>query len=150
MFATLNAHRTWNTRYSGKEAFTRIHCRGYLAGSIHDRDYLAHRVLWLLATGDWPIGDIDHINGIKNDNRFVNLRSVSHSSNMKNQRIRSSNSSGVMGVCWNASRGKWVAQITVDSQGKFIGMFDSFDAAVAARKAAEERHGFHPNHGRAA
>jgi hypothetical protein len=136
----------WNTRYAGKEAFTSL-VGGYLSGEIFYRAYFAHRVIWMLAHGEWPEADIDHINGDRSDNRLANLRSVSRAENGRNQGIRRNNKSGVMGVCWSPRNAKWKAQIRVGGEQKHIGFFTDLAAATAARKAAESEYGFHPNHG---
>lgn len=137
----------WNSRYAGKEAFTSLVGGGYLSGEIFYRAYFAHRVLWMLAYGEWPAVDIDHINGDRSDNRLTNLRSVSRIENGRNQGIPRNNKSGVMGVCWSERNAKWKAQIRVGGDQKHLGFFPDIAAAAAARKAAEIEFGFHPNHG---
>jgi hypothetical protein len=96
--------------------------------------------------GDEP-QDIDHINGNRRDNRIANLRAVDRRENMRNARLRSNNTSGIVGVTFSRDRKKWVAQIN-DGKVRSLGRFDKFEDAVEARKAAERRAGFHPNHGR--
>lgn len=107
----------------------------------------AHRLAWFLKTGKWPELEIDHINGKDYDNRWANLRDVDHSTNMKNQKLHSRNTSGAAGVYWRKDIGRWQAVITANCKKTHLGYFDSFDDAVAARKAAEVEHDFHPNHG---
>lgn len=140
----------WNAAHAGQEAFTALDGYGYLHGRIFDRPYKAHRIIWLLHTGDWPAMHLDHINGNRADNSIANLRAVTRTENMMNTRIRSDNTSGVVGVCWDGSRGKWLATICVARKYRHLGRFDDLDEAIAVRKAAEIEMGFHPNHGRAA
>jgi hypothetical protein len=97
--------------------------------------------------GYWP-KEVDHINGDSCDNRLVNLREVNHQQNMRNAKRRSDNSSGATGVYYIKATGRWIAQIRVDNRGRHLGAFNSFEEAVAARKAAEVALGFHENHGR--
>lgn len=137
----------WNSRYAGKEAFTAFQ-NGYLHGSIFDRLYLTHRVIWAICHGAWPLAQIDHINGDRRDNRIKNLRSVSHAENGKNQKLSLRNTSGVCGVSWHGSRKKWHSRIMLDGKELHIGYFTDKADAIAARKAAEAKYGFHPNHGR--
>lgn len=137
--------KTWNTRFAGKEAFTALDGRGYLVGNINGRLYRAHRVVWMLHTGEWPADEIDHINRARTDNRISNLRCVSHADNMRNLKLHKSNSSGVAGVNWHDASGKWVARI---GKRKILGYFDEFEDAVSRRQLAETEEGFHPNHGR--
>ena len=110
---------------------------GYRRVLIFGRPYKEHRVAWLLQTGSWPVNHIDHRNGVRSDNRFSNLREATNAENCRNGGIRSSNRSGVPGVGWHIRSARWRARITVDGHAVFIGAFETFDAAVAARKAAE-------------
>jgi len=104
-------------------------------------------VLWALTYNEWPEFDIDHINGIRHDNRIENLRAVSRSENLKNVRLRDENTSGFTGVYWAADRNKWRAEICSDGVKIKIGSFSTLEEAVRARAEANVRHGFHPNHG---
>jgi len=140
--------RCWNGRYAGKEAFAAIGNHGYRQGKIFDRDYRAHRIIWLLHTGDWPTDEIDHINGKRTDNRVSNLRSVSRAENNKNMRVGKRNTSGIPGVGLNKKSGKWRAYIMLDGINRNLGSFDDIGDAAAARNAAQVEYGFHANHGR--
>ncbi len=142
--------KRWNTRYAGKEAFTSLDGNGYLAGTINAVAYQAHRVVWLLATGEWPKDQIDHINGCRTDNRLTNLRSVTQAENARNKKTPATNRSGVPGVCWDKASGKWLATIKLSGKQKHLGRFEQFDDAVASRKSAEAEYGYHQNHGRMA
>ena len=141
--------RIWNAKFAGREAFTAI-SKGYRVGALLGQNYLAHRVIWALCFGTFPDNQIDHINGDRSDNRLENLRSVSNRENCKNQGSRSDNSTGVTGVYWFKRDSRWVASICADGTQIHLGYFDKFDDAVSARKAAERKYGFHPNHGRTA
>ncbi len=94
------------------------------------------------------MGHIDHINGDRGDNRISNLRVVTSTENNRNKAINKNNTSGVTGVTWSKSRRKWIAQIHIGKIGKALGGFDRVEDAIAARKNAETRYGFHENHGR--
>ncbi len=131
-----------------REALTARDQQGYLVGKALGRMVRAHRVVWALATGAWPDGDIDHIDGDVTNNRIENLRVVDSAANNKNQKLPRNNTSGVIGVSWRAAAGKWEAQIKVNRKRHHLGCFSTLAAAAAARRAAEERFGFHPNHGR--
>lgn len=142
------AARAWNTRYAGKPALCAPHRMGYLTGKLLYRDFLAHRVVWALHHGKWPEHTIDHINGIKTDNRPDNLRDVEHAVNMRNQKARSTNTTGSVGVFHRKQHGKYDASMTVSGKKVHIGTFDNMDDAVAARANAGTEAGFHENHGR--
>jgi hypothetical protein len=138
--------KTWNTRFSGKE-FGHVHRSGYRMGMINYVHYLAHRIVWKMAHGEDP-QVIDHINGDKLDNRICNLRSGTYQDNMRNQKLRKSNNSGVTGVSWHKSHKKWRACIGSHGTRVDLGCFDEFEEAVFARKQAEIKLNYHNNHGR--
>ena len=122
---------------------------GYLTTSIAGKNRYLHRLAWLIVYGVLPDGEIDHINGNKADNRLKNLRVVSPSENNKNAKMPSDNKSGVIGVHWDAAREKWAVEIRSSNNKYRLGRYSDFDQAVAVRKSAEMRLGFHENHGRA-
>ena len=111
--------------------------------------YQAHRVAWLLHTGECP-GEfqIDHIDGCRTNCRMSNLRLVNNQENSMNQRKRSDNTSGVTGVSWDKNSGKW--RVTIYNYGKklHLGLFDDKFEAICARKSAERKLGYHENHGK--
>ncbi|MFM6981501.1 MAG: HNH endonuclease signature motif containing protein [Microbacteriaceae bacterium] len=92
------------------------------------RAYLAHRIIWLYMTGDWPKHMIDHINGVRDDNRWANLRDVSRVVNGQNMRKPpKSNKHGYFGV--TPVRGKWRATITINGKNWHIGYYDTPEEA---------------------
>ena len=149
-FATLNAWSTWRTRFAGKTAgFLRKD--GYIKITVtlrgEKRAFLAHRVAWLLEHNRWPENFIDHVNGERSDNRLCNLRSVDRQGNQRNQKRRSNNATGVLGVSWSKHANAWLARITFNGRQKNLGYYKDFNTAVAVRKHAEVLHDYHPNHG---
>lgn len=140
--------RRWNTIFAGKEAFRTLHKDGYLMGKVRYQLLLAHRVIWAVAYGEWPSDEIDHIDGDRANNLLSNLRIASRNDNMRNTGLRSNNRSGYPGVSLGKS-GKWSVSIRHAKRRYYLGLFPNFDDAVAAKKAAEARFGFHQNHGRA-
>lgn len=113
---------------------------GYISISVLGKSYKAHRLAWLYMKGCMPEKHIDHINGIKSDNRFENLREVSVSKNMTNKTIGKNNKTGKVGVV--ARRGKYEARITVDGVRVHLGTFTELQDAVKARLDAEDKYGF--------
>jgi hypothetical protein len=138
--------KAWNTRFAGQIALNCRKANGYLHGAIENEFYLAHRVAWKIETGEEP-GEIDHANGVRDDNRFANLSSGTRATNMRNRGISSNNTSGVLGVYREASTGKWCAHIEHGAVKRAIGRFDTIEQAAEARKNAEREAGFHVNHG---
>jgi hypothetical protein len=105
---------------------------GYLVTSVDGKLHKCHRLAWLYMTGLWPQGNIDHINGDKSDNRFENLRDVSHRQNIQNQRKaqRSNKSTGVLGT-WKNGNG-FAARITYNNSKIYLGTFKTLAEARAA------------------
>lgn len=142
--------RRFNNKWAGKEAFTATNDYGYRVGNLGGKVYRAHRVIWAVIYGKWPLGEIDHINGVPDDNRLENLRDVSHQENLQNQKLRSSNTSGHNGVAWCSTFNKWRCQLMVNGESYSFGYHDHKEDAIAAIDAGFKQHGFHENHGRSA
>jgi HNH endonuclease/AP2 domain len=107
---------------------------GYVKVTIEGQRYAAHRLAWLYMTGKWP-EEVDHINRVRTDNRWCNLRDVPHRMNSLNRPINRNNRSGVRGVWWHESRKRWVAVANVQNgTQKMIGRYSSFNEAVLARE----------------
>ena len=137
--------KTWNTRYAGKQLKT-IDGKGYYHFAHLRKFYRVHRMAWLYVTGDMP-DVIDHINGDRQDNRFCNLKNTTHQINHLNQRINTTNTSGVSGVYKNKAKGIWCAQIKFNGKTQHLGSSKSFFEAVCMRKSEERKLGFSLNHG---
>jgi len=120
---------------------------GYRIIRIDGRLYLGARLAWLFVHGEWPDGQIDHINHVRDDDRIKNLRVVTHQENGRNQKMPSNNKSGVVGVRWQNERSRWVSYITVS--GRRLSLYAGKDLmeACCQRKSAEVRYEFHSNHG---
>jgi hypothetical protein len=139
--------RTFNKLWAGQPAFTSYDRDGYLVGSVAHWNFKAHRVCWMIAKGIAPM-QIDHINGVKDDNRLINLRSVTPRQNAVNAAKSKNNTSGTTGVSWHKGTKTWIARISVFGERRFLGAFSELRDAIAARKEAEIRFRYHPNHGR--
>lgn len=125
--------------------------QGYVKLVIDGKYYAAHRVAWLIATGEWveyPAFEIDHVNGDRGDNRLANIRKVTKSENQRNGSRRINNTSGVHGVNWKPTYsakpndGLWVARIWNGPKHVYLGGFKLKREAEIARKAAEKVLGF--------
>lgn len=118
---------------------------GYLQIRVDRVLYYGHRLAWLYVHGEWPADQQDHVNGMRDDNRLVNLRECTPAENCQNLSIRVSNTSGHIGVSWCSERGKWHARIAVGNRHKHLGRFNSTEAAAAAyQEAKRELHTFNP------
>lgn len=111
---------------------------GYLKLQFDHRPYTAHRVAWLIMTGEWPDLQVDHINGKRDDNRWANLRLASQVDNSRNQ--ARPNKTGFKGVTRKGER--YIASIRKGAKVVHLGMFDTAQAAHAAwLDAAKVDHG---------
>ena len=124
--------KEWNTRFAHTQAFYTSHSKGYVVGTINNRKYFAHRVAFALHYGEWPSGEVDHINGNKTDNRIQNIREATNSENMRNTGKYSTNKSGKKGVCFDKRSGRWHAQIMRDYKKIHLGYFTTPEEAHAA------------------
>lgn len=114
--------------------------KGYVCIETGGHQFKAHRLAWVHYYGVWPTAQIDHINGIRDDNRICNLREATREDNGRNKRRQKNNTSGTPGVTWRESHRKWCARITVNGARLHLGYFDIYSDAVAQRKAAEVTH----------
>ncbi len=108
----------------------------YIKILIDGMPHKAHRLAWFFVYGEWPKGQIDHINGNKGDNRICNLRDVSKQTNSENmRRARADSKTGMQGVqVWHH---KWRARITINGKKRHLGLFKTADEAHAVYVAAK-------------
>jgi len=136
--------RTSTSTRVGEVAGTVRGTGGYRCVPVDGKRYAEHRLAWFYVYGRWPTEQIDHINGIRIDNRIVNLRDASGSMNRENQRAaRSDNrSSGILGVCYCKLHKKWKASIRVKGVLKHIKYCataeEARDAYIRAKRALHE------------
>jgi hypothetical protein len=109
----------------------------YRKVSVFNISYKVHRIIWLMQTGDWPEGDVDHIDGDGLNNKWDNLRDVTHSQNLMNAAVRSDSTSGYKGVSYDKARDRWYAYINIDGKRKMLGRHKTMQEAVTARQNAE-------------
>lgn len=121
---------------------------GYRIITIDGALHRAHRLVFLFIGGKLPKDQTDHINGDRDDNRLSNLRCVSSTENSKNASRSHRNISGTIGVRWRKDRCKWIATIAINGKATFIGSFNDMESAIAARKKANVKYGYHRNHGK--
>ena len=120
-----------------------IDAYGYRVIRIGARIYKAHRLAWLYVTGRLPYLDIDHVDGIRSNNCWSNLREVDRKINTRNRRAASTGStSKLLGVSWNKQKQKYIAQIKTDLGVKYLGQFNNETEAHAVYTSAKFEH--HP------
>lgn len=117
---------------------------GYISIGIDFDIHMAHRLVWLYISGEWPTDQLDHINGNRSDNRLKNLREATSAINNQNRRTISDSKKGVgrLGVNWRPEKGKYRATIQSKGISMHIGYFDSEEAAHSAYLDAKRR--IHP------
>lgn len=113
---------------------------GYTLIRLNGRTYLAHRLAWLWVHGRWPADQLDHINGIRNDNRISNLREACNAQNCANRRVHKNNRIGVKGV-FELPSGNFGAKVRDVYLGSFATEQEAHDAYCAA--AAKEFGAYH-------
>ncbi len=139
----------WNTRFAGKMVAIRVHRFGHCQIGLHCRNYMAHRLAWMIHYGIIPSRNLDHINGDPQDNRIVNLRLASQSENLRNSRLRKDNTSGYKGVSWDKKSQRWQVYIKPEGRNTIaLGRFAILEDAIEARKSAEQQ--YHGEFARAA
>lgn len=115
--------------------------QGYRYIEIDGVKHKEHRLAWLYVTGEWPEHTIDHINGVRDDNRFMNLRDVSRSINKQNTRSSyACNPSGFLGV--SRHQHLWQASIQINRKQKYLGRFktpeEAHEAYLSAKRLLHE------------
>lgn len=144
-FKTEESAARWNTCWSGKTAFTATQ-HGYCVGCVLSIRTKAHRIIWKMLTGKDAI-QIDHINGVRSDNRFENLRDCTPTENQRNRRLNRNNRGGQTGVCFARKNQKWQASIKYQGKQHYLGQFNNIRDAIDLRQIAERLLGYHQNHG---
>jgi hypothetical protein len=130
-----------NNRKAAGDRVGWINVEGYSTVKVDGVHLLAHRVVWAMHYGEWPVGSLDHVNGIKSDNRIENLRIATHSQNRANTLASRTSSHGTKGITLLPT-GKWQAQIQHNGKFRYLGCFaDKQEAAQVYADAARAAFG---------
>jgi hypothetical protein len=128
----------WNVLFAGKQAGW-LHKLGYRYVTVGSHsEYKVHRIIWKWVTGEDPPTTLDHRDGNRANNRFVNLRAATKAEQTRNSELRKDNSTGHRGVSWNKERGRWKAGIGTGRKRRHLGYFDSAAEASTAYAAAAQ------------
>lgn len=131
----------WNARYSGIEAFYHVSAtHGYKMGAVNGKTMRAHRLIWAIHYGTWPVDQVDHINNVRTDNRISNLRAATHLQNMANKPKAKGTSSRFIGVSFHHAIGKWQARISCAGKGIQLGYFVHEEDAARCRDLSAAKH----------
>jgi hypothetical protein len=113
---------------------------GYISICLFGKSYMAHRLAWLYVTGNFPVGEIDHIDGNPSNNSWLNLREANRNQNSFNCKIRKSNTTGFKGV-ERAGKG-FQARIRAYGKRYGLGTYKTpEEASTAYKEAAIKLHG---------
>ena len=118
---------------------------GYLIIGVLGTRWRAHHLAWMYVHGRLPINQLDHINGVRLDNRISNLREATDAQNRQNLGVSKKNTSGYMGVFWHKKSGKWMSQIRCGEKLTYLGLFETKEDAYASYLSAKKQiHTFNP------
>ena len=133
---------TWRKKSSPKSVV------GAVAGDAKPNGYrtiqllgcrnFAHRLAWFYVYGVWPKHHIDHINGVRDDNRIANLRDVTQQHNVHNER-KPRRGNPYLGVSYSKDRDKYLAQIYANGKAKNLGRYDTPEEAYAVYIEAKRK-----------
>lgn len=113
---------------------------GYRMIGFMGKEYMAHRLVFMFHHGYLP-PEVDHIDGNRSNNKIDNLRAATHAENLRNQRLKSSNTSGLKNVGWAKREQRWRVRVTIDGKDKHIGYFKDRDLAdLVAIEACDLHH----------
>ena len=147
-----DGHLWWikptNRRIKISQQFGTRHIHGYRQGYLKGKRHKEHRLIWLYHYGEWPKEHIDHINGIRDDNRSENLREATNQQNQFNRKSEKDSSSQYKGVSWYKLSKKWRAYYQHKGKLYYLGLYETEEeAAEAYRKATEHLHKEYANYG---
>lgn len=119
---------------------------GYITITLNNIKYSAHRLAVLYMSGNWPKDCVDHINHIRNDNSWKNLREVSKKDNARNQSLPYNDKIGIRGLSFNEKKNRWIVQLI--GVKKIYKSFIKKHDALYFLKSKRKEFGYHENHGK--
>ena len=136
----LLTHKT-TSRNGKRKVGNAVTCnvKGHLKTYINGKERYVHRIVWKMMTGVDAV-EVDHVNRNRSDNRWCNLRDVSHHRNTGNVGLLKTNKSGVKGVYWAKDKNKWTAQISIGDKIRYLGRYDRIEDAKVAYEIAAFAH----------
>lgn len=138
-FKNDGAYRSWNTKYPGTKAMC-LTPEGYIKISILKKRHQAHRLAWIYVTGEQPPKILDHINRIKSDNSFSNLRPATKAENAQNMEFTNkNNATGFLGVFTQKNTNRYRSRIKVNAEFIHLGYFDTPEEAHNAYISAKKK-----------
>lgn len=112
----------------------------YVRVNVDGRSYKAHRLIWFMVTGIWPV-EVDHGDGDGTNNRWTNLKDCTHAQNHQNLcRVRRNNPTGLTGAYWDKRDKRWFSSIGIAGKQVYLGTFQSAEQANSAYVEAKKLH----------
>ena len=103
--------------------------KGYIKIRLNGKNYQAHRLAWYFHYREWPKHQIDHINGVRTDNRIINLRDVTSKQNSLNQKGHREKTFKY--YSFNKYNKKWTVQKHINGKQQYFGYFNTeFEAKL--------------------
>ncbi len=127
-----------SNRSRASSAVGNKHSSGYIIICVDGSPRRAHRLAWLYVYGEWPNEQIDHINGIRHDNRISNLRDVTAFENKQNRKLPQK-PGRMLGAALHKATGRWSSQMTVNYKKIHLGYFKTEMEAHLAYVAAKAK-----------
>lgn len=142
--------RDFNNKYYPDEIAGTINDKGYRILTVKGHKLLAHRLVFYFMTNKYPTPNqvVDHINHIKDDNSYANLRLTTIQQNNLNKTLAKNNSTGIQGVWYCQRRQQYIAQIRKKGYKRWERKFDTLGEAECARNKQLKKMKFHKNHGK--
>ena len=126
-FKNLRGLNVFNNLYAGKIAGT-ITEQGYVRVWLNGKAHCAHRLIWILMTGEQP-NIIDHIDRNPTNNVWMNLRSVTHSLNHLNAKCHKNNRIGVKGISYDKQSKRYRVRVNIGGISHYFGRYNSLKQA---------------------
>ena len=118
---------------------------GYRVVTLDGKIKLVHRLIYQMTHGECP-EFLDHINGVRTDNRIENLRPANKSQNAANQKLSSTNTTGIKNVSLDKRSNSYFVSVKRQDKQIFCGRFK--DIELAELVAIEARDKYHGNYAR--
>ncbi|MGI9214274.1 MAG: HNH endonuclease signature motif containing protein [Gammaproteobacteria bacterium] len=134
-----NLHWINSSKGTKKDAIAGWKSKFCIQIELHQKNYKAHRLIFLLHHGYLPT-IIDHIDGNPHNNKIENLREATQAQNLMNAKLRINNTSGHKGVSYIKKIKKWCAQADFDKKHYYLGVFDTKEEAINAATEFRKQH----------
>jgi hypothetical protein len=132
----------WKNRCNPGDLVGYIHSKGYRVATLKGKHIQLHRLAWIFIHGEIATETIDHINGVRHDNRICNLRLATRTQNAQNASARKKHGNRIKNVSWDSESGKWRVRVVKDGKRYHGGRFeDPNEAEKVAKQLMKELHG---------